>query len=385
MRRWVMGLTLGVLAAGGAGAAPAAVQQVGTVPIPNLAAYWSFDEPTGTSAADGSGNGNTGSHVGPVAISSSVPPFPGTGNSLQFQQAGGTFVSVPSSTSLQLTGSFTLAAWIFAADGAEQHGIIEKWNQTAPVGGYFLRLNSSEYLGLNLVPGSGVVAGVSTAPRAVPLGQWAHVAGVFDSNVGSVTLYVNGVADPSVGSGLTAPAADNQMLRIGRDYGSNGFNGNIDEPRIYSKPLTAGEIGVLMTGQAAPGAPFLTPGPGSVDLVWTAPPAVAGVTVTYAVKRSTTPGGPYTVIATGVPTTSYSDPNLGLGTTYYYVVSAVSVLESADSGESTTTTLNPIPRTKDHQEGLFDDNCACGSTIPFGTTPWAALALLAAFRRRRTG
>jgi len=379
-----MGLALGLLAAGGAGAAPAAVQQVGTVPIPNLAAYWPFDETTGTQAADLSGNGNTGSHQGPVVISASVPPFPGTGRSLQFQQAGGTFVSVPSSTSLQVTGSFTLAAWIYAADGTEQHGIIEKWNQTAPVGGYFLRLNSSEYLGLNLVPGSGVVAGVSTAPRVVPLGQWAHVAGVFDSATGTVTLYVNGVADPSVGSGLSAPAADNQMLRIGRDYGGNGFQGNIDEPRIYSKPLTAGEIGVLMTGQAPPGAPFVTPGVGSADLVWTAPPAVAGVTVTYAVKRSTTQGGPYTVVATGVPTTSYTDPNLGLGVTYYYVVSAVSVLESVDSGEGSATTLNPIPRTNGHEEGLFDDNCACGTTIRYGASPWAVLALLAAFRRRRT-
>src|SRR5688572_9049277 len=248
MRRWVMGLTLGLVAAGGAGAAPAAVQQVGTVPIPSLEAYWSFDEQTGTNAADLSGDGNNGSHQGPVVISTSVPPFPGGGRSLQFQQTGGTFVSVPSSPSLQVTGSFTLAAWILAADATEQHGIIEKWNQSAPVGGYYLRLNSSEYLGLSLVPGSGVVEGVSTAPRVVPLGQWAHVAGVYNSGSGTLTLYVNGVADPSVGSGLSAPAADNQMLRIGRDYGSNGFQGNIDEPRIYSKPLTAGEISVLMTG-----------------------------------------------------------------------------------------------------------------------------------------
>ncbi|HEX7900954.1 MAG TPA: LamG-like jellyroll fold domain-containing protein [Planctomycetota bacterium] len=377
-----MAWSLGLLAAVGAGAAPAAVQQVGTVPIPNLSAYWSFDELGGTTAADGSGNGNTGTHIGPVVISTSVPPFPGGGRSLQFAQTGGTSVDVPSSASLQMTGSFTLAAWVFANDGVEQHGILEKWNQTVPTGGYFLRLNSSEYLGLNIVPAAGGVQGISTAPRVIPLGQWVHVAGVFNSSGGTAALYVNGVADATTGSGLPAPGAESNPFRIGRDYGGNGFNGNIDEPRVYSKPLTAGEIGVLMTGQAPPGAPFVNPGVGTADLNWTAPPAVAGVTVVYAVKRSTTPFGPYTVVATGIPTTSYTDTGLGLGQTYYYVVSAVSVLESVDSPEGSATTLNPIPRTKDHQEGLFDDNCACGSTIPFGPAPWAALALLAAFRRR---
>jgi uncharacterized protein (TIGR03382 family) len=316
-------------------------------------------------------------------ISTSVPPFPGTGRSLQFTQTGGTFVNVPSSASLQMTGSFTLAAWVNASDGANQHGILEKWNQTVPLGGYFLRLNSSEHLGLNIVPAAGGVQGVSTSPRVIPLGQWTHVAGVYDSASGSITLYVNGVADPSTASGVPAPGAENNPLRIGRDYGSNGFNGLIDEPRVYSKPLTNGEVNVLRQGQAPPGTPVLTPGPGSVDLTWTAPAAVPGVTVSYAVKRSTTPGGPYTIVATGVPTTSYSDTNLGLGATYYYVVSAVSVLESVNSGEAFTTTLNPTPRTEGHDEGLFDDNCACGSTIPGGPAPWAALALLLAFRRRR--
>jgi hypothetical protein len=383
MRKGLLGLLLSLVAAGGLGAAPAALQQVGTVPIPNLAAYWSFDETSGTAAADSSGNGNNGSHQGSPVISTNVPPFPGGGRSLQFTQAGGTFVSVPSSGSLQMTGSFTLAAWVLAADATEQHGIIEKWNQTAPSGGYFLRLNSAEYLGLNIVPGSGGVSGISTSPRVIPLGQWVHVAGVYDSNGGLARMYVDGVADASTGSGLPAPGAETNMLRIGRDYGGNGFQGNIDEPRIYSKPLTAGEIGVLRVGQAPPGTPFLTPGPGTVDLAWAAPPAVAGVTVTYAVKRSLTPFGPYTVVATGVTTTSYTDPNLGLGTTYYYVISAVSVLESVDSGEASTTTTNPIPRTNGHEEGLFDDNCACGTTIPFRSIPWAALAGLVLFRRRQ--
>src|SRR5437879_5058215 len=42
---------------------------------------------------------------------------------------------------------------------------------------------------------------------------------------------------------------------------------------------------------------------------------------TYNVKRSTTQAGPYSVIATGITTTSYTDSGLTNGTRYYYVVS----------------------------------------------------------------
>lgn len=362
-----------------AGAAPAAVQQVGTVPVPNLAAYWPFDEMSGTSAADVSGNGNNGMHQGTVVISSSVPPFPGTGRSLQFSQAGGTFVQVPSSASLQLSGSFTLAAWINVTDAANQHGILEKW--TDPAGGYFMRLNASEHLGLSVFPGAGGAQGISTTPRVVPLGQWIHVASVYDA--GAMRLYVNGVADATTGAGLPAPGVEGNMLRIGRDYGGNGLQGNIDEPRIYNRGLSAGEIGILRVGQAPPTGLVATPGAGQVTLNWTAPAAVAGSTVVYAIKRSTTAGGPYTVVTTGVNTTSYTDTGLGLGVAYFYVVSAVSVLESVNSSEATTVTLNPTPRTKDHEEGLFGDQCSCGASA-LAPGPWAAaLALLGAVLLRR--
>ena len=69
-----------------------------------------------------------------------------------------------------------------------------------------------------------------------------------------------------------------------------------------------------------------------VNLTWTAAPSAAS----FNVKRSTSSGGPYTTIATGVTTTSFSDTNVIPGVTYYYVVSAISSEgESANSNEAT--------------------------------------------------
>jgi fibronectin type 3 domain-containing protein len=54
----------------------------------------------------------------------------------------------------------------------------------------------------------------------------------------------------------------------------------------------------------------------------------------YNIKRSTTSGGSYAVIATNVTNTGYSDTGLANGTTYYYVVSAENPAgESANSSQ----------------------------------------------------
>lgn len=71
-------------------------------------------------------------------------------------------------------------------------------------------------------------------------------------------------------------------------------------------------------------------GPGEITLTW---PTSAGAT-SYNVKRSTVPGGPYVTIES--PAASpYQDTTGVMGTTYYYVVSAVnSCGESGNSIES---------------------------------------------------
>ena len=58
----------------------------------------------------------------------------------------------------------------------------------------------------------------------------------------------------------------------------------------------------------------------SVDLSWNASSS-AGV-VSYSAYRSTTPGGPYSLLASAIPGLSYNDASVQAGVTYYYVVTA---------------------------------------------------------------
>jgi cysteine-rich repeat protein len=93
----------------------------------------------------------------------------------------------------------------------------------------------------------------------------------------------------------------------------------------------------------APTGVVATAGNAQVALTWNAATGAGS----YRVKRATVSGGPYTTIASPF-TTSYTDPGLTNGTTYYYVISAVNT-----SGES--------------------PNSAQVSAQPFGVTPTRTL------------
>lgn len=73
------------------------------------------------------------------------------------------------------------------------------------------------------------------------------------------------------------------------------------------------------TNPGTPAAPTGTAGLGQVSLSWA---AVSGAS-TYTVSRSTTSGGTYTNVATGLITTSYVNTGLTGNTTYFYKNTAV--------------------------------------------------------------
>lgn len=74
----------------------------------------------------------------------------------------------------------------------------------------------------------------------------------------------------------------------------------------------------------------------SVNLSW----ATSSGATRYNVKRATSFGGPYDIIA-NVATTSFSDTSLGAGPTYYYVVSALNA--GGESGNSVAASVDSQP------------------------------------------
>jgi O-glycosyl hydrolase len=86
------------------------------------------------------------------------------------------------------------------------------------------------------------------------------------------------------------------------------------------------------TAPAAPATLTQSFNGAKIDLKWDFSPLAD----TYTVKRATTAGGPYTVVASNVGLPEYYDTTVASGTKYFYVVSATNKLgESPNSAEAT--------------------------------------------------
>jgi 1,4-alpha-glucan branching enzyme len=196
----------------------------------NLLAYWTFDEGTGSTAYDSSGNTNTGVvNLGSGNWSSGI-----INGALNFDGES-TQVTVSNAASLNPVQTITISAWVNASNWFDTPRILEKGNSDNQYG---LFVNGSGQLEFLL---AGVANGtLSTTPPSA--GAWHHVSGTYDGSL--ISLYIDGqlVAQQSA-SGPLAITTD--PLAIG-DKPSGGvltsFAGVIDDVRIYGSGLSANQI-----------------------------------------------------------------------------------------------------------------------------------------------
>lgn len=233
----------------------------------NLLGHWNFDEGSGTTAADSSGNGNTGNLVGNVTW---VPGHNG-GTAVQFdgigaQSTASETVNVGIGTGLGAIPMHTLSAWVKFEPGYVGGG---QWaNIIGRTSGfnfpYMLYINASGRLRAHIMQSNGGVRLVDSA-AAVPTGQWVHVMQMADGN--RLRIFINGVEDPNSttydGTMANFPAANTY---IGQDTREYVLKGAIDDARIYSRALTSDEISGLANGQVryrktvSPVVTTITPG-----------------------------------------------------------------------------------------------------------------------------
>ena len=202
-----------------------------------------------TSGGSGSGNGTANYAVDP---NTAAAPRTGTitiaGQTFTVNQAGVTgnrsvylvstlnrYVNVPDSPSLDVTGPFTVEAWVstFTPPPA-QMGIVERYNWLGSEdGGFAFRLTNSR-LELWVIRAAGATAMVQGGTSIQP--GWHHVAGVYDGS--QLRVYLDGRLDGTATSAL-APAAGTASLKIGArgDDGSFTWDGFIDEVRLTPSVL----------------------------------------------------------------------------------------------------------------------------------------------------
>lgn len=342
--------------------AAAVFQQTGS----GMVGYWPGDDGPGpTTALDQSGNGTNGTYTnGATTNSASKAPllFPNP-SSMSF--SGGTdYVNIPG-VSWPSGGPVTVSFWnLVATADVKNSSAFTVGNMDTPNRFQCHAPWSDSNIYWDYGSPTNGSGRVSTSYTAY-LNAWTHIALVSDGTGGTFQgIYLNGTLAASVTTSA-GPTVALSGAQIGSWTGPGLYEkGLIDDFRIYNRVLTAAEITSLAAGNSGPAAPTTltaTPGNQQVSLSWAAS-AGPGTTV-YNVKRSTvmggSPPGTYTTIASDVSTTAYVDTGLTNGTTYYYVVSAVSFGEGPISGEANATPVAPPPHIK--RPSNTDARCGCGT------------------------
>jgi fibronectin type 3 domain-containing protein len=285
--------------------------------------HWKLDEGSGTTTADASGSGSTGTLV--------ASPTWSTGrinSALTFSGARYVTAGAPSNLANLYTSGMTVSAWIKPASAGTGNGgrIIDKSNGGA---GWSLKMNgatkvqfsASEFVTTDALRDSGTT---------IVLNTWQHVAVTWTGSptATNIHLYVNGIlSDGTATNGAGALRDDTATpLAIGNRPvdAARGFDGLIDDARIYNRILTTTEIQALAdsTVPSAPSSPSATPASSSqINLTWTASTDNVAVT-NYLIERCT--GASCTTFvqvgtATGL---TYNDTGLTASTTYRYRIRA---------------------------------------------------------------
>lgn len=196
-------------------------------PGPAESGHWKFDESTGSTAADSSGGGNTGS-----LVNFGASPWDNqgvAGRSLAFDGSND-YVQIASGPNIS-GGSFTISAWVkLAATGMEQtilsHGSAGATSQLV------FGFDSGNHLMAGF--GGSILAGSGTFSA----GKWYNVAVSYDSATNTRILYVDGT---EIARDTTANDFEGSgNLVFGKDIfsGADYLNGQIDDIRIYNQTLT---------------------------------------------------------------------------------------------------------------------------------------------------
>jgi hypothetical protein len=231
--------------------------------------YWRFDECQGTTANDGSINGNSGSITIGASGSQTTTgtcssPTDGTGawynghigkynSSISFDGTDD-YVNLgdPSNGSLDFgTGSFTLSAWLRTTySGTAFNRIIEKYN-SGTTAGYAFYTGGGDVGKIRVYIGDGTNYRANTVNRTINDGNWHHVLIVFDRSSQVMKAYIDGQLQKWNESGTTSSlsiatvgsVSNSDNLVFGSQSGSSGFwSGLMDDVRIFNYGLTATQV-----------------------------------------------------------------------------------------------------------------------------------------------
>ncbi len=230
-----------------------------------LLAHWKFDEGTGTTVSDSSGNGLTGNLInGPTWTTGKF------GGAVKLDGVNDyvDFGDVLNGMSLP----FSFSAWFKISN--VNITLVHSEAVASPYAGLWIHLNANGIVSVSYGQGSGTGPGARrtkvTGSSVFQYGTWQHLTAVVRGPT-DMSIYVNGtdVGGTYTGSGnnFATISESFHLCRYGAD--ENYLDGEIDDVRVYDRALSEQEVKNLMNfaSLTAPGILHVTemsPAPNSV-------------------------------------------------------------------------------------------------------------------------
>ncbi len=198
-----------------------------------LVAWWRFDDGSGTTAADATGFGHTGTLTAPLPQWQTSGQI---GGSLRFTAELNQSVTVANDASLNPTAAISLSAWVHALDWASNRRVLQKGE-----GDNQYRL---------LIEGGELVWDIENVGRLEtalpPVNQWFHLAATYDGV--RMRVFVNGVPTGALAATGAIPVTVDPLYlgtKTPAAIAGDHLNGSLDDVRVYNRALAATEVGTL--------------------------------------------------------------------------------------------------------------------------------------------
>ena len=206
---------------------------VANVAEEGLVAYWPFDEGSGKTAEDVTGNGHDGKFAGaPKWVDGKF------GTALEFDGEED-HVVVADDAALAIEENITFMAWFSPGDVLTSRRLMVKNNSIFVI----FDFGNKDSIDFLVKPDNTFAESTTTDWK---VGEWYHFAGTFDGK--TMKVYVNGKLEDEAANNVPIAPSDLELWIGGDDFGrpTDFFPGSIDEVRLYEKTLTEAEIQKVM-------------------------------------------------------------------------------------------------------------------------------------------
>jgi hypothetical protein len=289
-----------------------------------LAGWWRFDEGSGSTVADASGNNRPLTLTAATMNADGVSGKAYTGDATTTQSAEITTLAIPA--------QMTLAGWLWAsASPATADRQVFNFHASNNSRLRLFMANSTSRLRFF---SDRSTDGLWEIQFPVPAQQWFHVTVSYDSSspAKDPVCYINGVAIPvtEIGAVPLGSQVSATSFRVGGNNSStSAWAGRIDEAQVYQRIVPASEVPLLARTAPINSAPLVHAGPDG-DTAVSVPFVLAG--------SASDDGGPAALITvwsrlSGAGTASFGDTALP-GTAVAFDAPAIHLLRlTADDGD----------------------------------------------------